>query len=571
MKKSVLVFATLTVALALLFMVSPFIGSAKAEENYAIEHVNHSISVMYNGYVVINDTITVNVTGSSLADFTMGFPQKYGSQILRCVAYSGSTSLSTTLNTPLENRVGFYGVRIGFPNGIPETFSVHFVLSNSLLLQNESDLNSFVLDFPAYPSLTQPAKTCNVSINLPENAVFNGGTVPGFSYWQEQLPAFTYEPASLGFTAGTEIQIVDVVNLMREIRMNEFGEIEGMDTYDLVNKASKTVSFFEISLPANASNPFAEDQFGRKMSTLIQTDASLNRYQINLTLSLGKAQSTRFAIKYLLPSDYLLREGPDSYSLGLAMFQNVDYYIGQVSVSFILPEGAKILSVRSNMANDLSDVTRSVFQETVAMSKQGVMAMDNLSAQVTYSYNPVWLSFRPTIWVWTLAIVGSVIAAVAWKTSKSQSRAYVPTGAVKLNPEHLRSFVDGYEEKQKILSEMESLETRVQKGKIPRGRYKVRRRMLEARLATLSRSLGEFKEKMHAAGGQYSEFMRQLEVAETEINDAEANVKSVEARHNRGEISLEAYRKLLGDYKHRKDDAETSINGILLRLREETR
>jgi hypothetical protein len=216
-------------------------------------------------------------------------------------------------------------------------------------------------------------------------------------------------------------------------------------------------------------------------------------------------------------------------------------------------------------------MTRSVFQETVTMNKEGIIAMDNLNAQITYSYNPMWLSFRPTLWVWTLAIVGSVIAAVAWKAPKGQIGVYVPAGAAKLDPEHLRSFVDEYEEKQKIWSEMDSLETRVRKGKIPRGRYKIRRRMLEARLATLSRSLGEFKERMRAAGGHYSEFMRQLEVAETEINEVEANVKSVEARHNRGEISLEAYRKLLADYQHRKDNAETNINGVLLRLREETR
>jgi hypothetical protein len=248
----------------------------------------------------------------------------------------------------------------------------------------------------------------------------------------------------------------------------------------------------------------------------------------------------------------------------------VNYYIDQTSVSFIFPEGAQIISAE-NKNNDLSDVTRSVFQETVTMSKQGVIGMDNVSAQIAYQYNPMWLSFRSTIWVLALAIVGSVIVAVAWKAPKGQPRIYVPTGAVKLDPEHLRSFADGYEEKQKIRLEMESLEARVQKGRIPRQRYKIRRRILEARLATLSRDLGEFKEKMRVAGGQYSDFMRQLEVAETEINEAEANIKSVEARHNRGEISLEAYRKLSADYQRRKENAETTINGVLLRLREETR
>jgi hypothetical protein len=65
--------------------------------------------------------------------------------------------------------------------------------------------------------------------------------------------------------------------------------------------------------------------------------------------------------------------------------------------------------------------------------------------------------------------------------------------------------------------------------------------------------------------------MRQLEIAETEINEVEANIKSIEARHSRGELSLEAHRKLLSDYQRRKEGAGTTINGILLRLREEIR
>jgi chromosome segregation ATPase len=123
----------------------------------------------------------------------------------------------------------------------------------------------------------------------------------------------------------------------------------------------------------------------------------------------------------------------------------------------------------------------------------------------------------------------------------------------------------------KILFEIDSLEAKVQKGRIPRRRYKVQRKTLEMRLSTLARTLADVKERMRSAGGHYSDLMRQLEVAETEINEAEANVKSIDARHSRGEISLETYRKLLGDYQRRKEKAETTINGILLRLREEIR
>ena len=92
---------------------------------------------------------------------------------------------------------------------------------------------------------------------------------------------------------------------------------------------------------------------------------------------------------------------------------------------------------------------------------------------------------------------------------------------------------------------------------------------METRLDALYRSLAELKEKMRAAGGRYANFMRQLEVAETEIAEVEANIESIKARHRRGELSLGAYRKLLTDYERRREKAETTIDGVLIRLREE--
>jgi chromosome segregation ATPase len=99
----------------------------------------------------------------------------------------------------------------------------------------------------------------------------------------------------------------------------------------------------------------------------------------------------------------------------------------------------------------------------------------------------------------------------------------------------------------------------------------VQKKTLEMRLETLSRDLTELKEGMRAAGGHYSELMLQLEVAEAESNEVGTNIKNTETLHNRGELSLEAYRKRLDEYQRRKEKAETTINGILLRLREEIR
>jgi chromosome segregation ATPase len=172
--------------------------------------------------------------------------------------------------------------------------------------------------------------------------------------------------------------------------------------------------------------------------------------------------------------------------------------------------------------------------------------------------------------VWSIALVGCTIFVIS-KRPRAPATVALPPGAARLRPENLKTFVDSYEEKMRILSEIDALEARVQKGRIPRRRYKVQKKTLEMRLATLSRDMGELKENMRASGGHYADLMRQLEVAETEINDAEANIKNIEARQNRGEITMELYRNRVEEYGRRKEKAETTINGILLRLREEIR
>jgi len=264
-----------------------------------------------------------------------------------------------------------------------------------------------------------------------------------------------------------------------------------------------------------------------------------------------------------------------NFNLTFPLFQGIDYYIKKASVTFVLPEGARILNFKNTLLDSVYDITKNVFQETVVISREDVSYLENVLPsenvlQFTYDYNPLWSSFRPTLWMLVLAIVGCAIVVV-WRRPEAPASVVASTAAVRLNLEDVRSFVDLYEEKKKITLESESLETMVHKGRIPRRRYKVRKKTLEIRLSTLSRSLSELKERMHVAGGKYADLMRQLEIAETEINEVEAGIKSIEARHSRGEISLETYRKLLTDYKHRKEKTEATINGILLRLREEIR
>lgn len=579
MKREALMFTALTIGMLVLASTAFNIKDVKAktdytieQENHTIEQVNHTIEVMYNGYIFINDTIRITVQASN--GFLIGFPYKYGLHILRCTAYNETDTFPVSLNVPLDNRVGFYGVKVNFPQGTPQVFTVGFVLSNNLLSFTQ---DHYTLNFPAYPSLTNTATNCSVVIILPEGAkdvtvAKDDGAVNASTYLKQNLPAFTYSSANVTFSlTGDEIQLFDIKELRREVRINGIGEIEGSDSYYIKSKMHKEINSIEIILPPNASNPTAQDQFGRKIPKPVQIDEKTNRYRITFTLPLKSYNSTtRFTVKYYLPREvYIKQEGSSNFDFTSPLLQHVNYYIEKLSVTFVLPEGAKVSSENASVSGVCSTM-RGVFQEAVTINRQGVFSLDSFNVKISYEYTPLWLSFRPTLWMWALAVAGCAIAVV-WKRPRVPVPVAVPKVVVRLSPEHIRTFVTAYEEKRKIILEIKSLEARVRKGKIPRRRYKVRRRTLETRLNALSRNLSDLKEKLRAVGGRYRDLMHQLEVAETEINEVEANIESIEARHRRGELSLGAYRKLLADYKRRKEKSETTIDGILIRLREEIR
>jgi hypothetical protein len=545
------------------------------DESYTIQRVDHQVEVMYSGHVVIRDTISV--TGQ-LTDFLIGFPHKYGSYVLKGVAYDDNTNVfPVSLGVQLGDRSGFYGAKISFPQGSPQVFTVAFILSNSLVSQ---DSNEFSLDFPAYPSLVKDAATCHSLLALPE-AVQNititkdDGTVQATNFIRANLPAYTYSSAIATFplSAGS-LQIININNLDRQVKISPMGDIAVSDCYRIKNNSTARIGSLKISLPLDAANVVARDEFGRNLATDVPVSSGNTRFvNVTLTSPLNSGASTRVSADYTLPS---ASSGQTTrFTLNFDLFSALNCYVDEATVKFVPPEGAKFLEPQLSSLDPSSSLIREIFQETLSINREGVSNIDYAipsedALQITYDYNPLWLSFRPTLWIWALAAVGTVIIAV-WRRPKAAAprRVAAPKASVGLSPDHVRAFNEAYEEKNRIASELKFLEARAQKGKIPRRRYKVQRRTLEVRLDTLSKNIAELKTIFRSAGGIYADLVRQLDIAETELVEVATNIRTIEVRHRRGELSLEDYKKSLADYQRRKEKAETTINGILLRLREE--
>lgn len=566
-------FTILTVAMILVISTLLNIRNVSANGNYAIEHVDHTINVMYNAYVLMNDTI--RLSGQLPDSFLLGFPYRFGPYVLRVLvsdADNPSNTFPATLNEPLENHSGFYGVNVDFSRGAPQNFTVEILFSNRLIAQDPQNASVYSVAFPAFPSLVKVASSCNSTVVLPKNAQYVTGTVSSLAFAENNLTAFTSNSSALVFSLlDAEMQLFDVNQMDREIRVSEFGDVTGSDSYYITNQAALPMSAVDVVLPAKAFDTSAEDQFGGTMDQPTLTAANTSRYEINLT-RLDAAKSSRFTVNYRLPSDVYIKQqaGNGSFALGVTLFRELDYYINETTVTIVLPEGAKLQTFSDTLADGSYGIGKNVFQERVTIDGPGMFSLTGFSIGLVYDYNPLWSAFRPTIWVMFLTVIGVTVVLVLRRPRGPTLVAASMTG-LRLRPEYIKSFVEAYEEKMKVTAEIDSLESKAQKGRIQRRRYKVQRKTLETHLDTLSRNLTELKEKMRGAGGHYANLMRTLEVAETEMNEVDANVKSIEARHGRGEISLETYRKLLGDYHRRKDRTETTIDGILLRLREEIR
>ncbi len=569
----VLVFA---VAILLPFSVSIQVVLAQGAE-YTIQNVDHQVEVLYSGNMIISDTI--HVSGQLTGDFLIGFPYKYGSHVLKGIAYSGNDVFQVSLGVELADQSGFYWAKVGFPQGAPEVFTVVLFLDNGLL---SPKTNGFILDFPAYPAFEKDVSQCNVNFVLPEVAVVlnvtkDDGVVFTDNFVKENLPAFTYSPAILTFNVpAIWIRTISIPTLNRQITISPAGDAMASDSYRITNTSPDTLGGLRMLVPINATNVVARDDFNRVLATEdLNNVGDMRLVNVTFISSLASDQSILLTTEYTLPN--VVSQQGSGLTVNLDPFPNFNIYIDDASVTFVLPEGARFLSPQRESIGSSSSLVREVFQETLTVRQEGVsekmysVLFEN-GLKITYEYNPLWLSFRPSLWALTMAVIGAVVVFV-WRRPKAADpiRMAAAKATIGLSPDHVKAFTEAYNEKTRIDSDLKVLEARAQKGRISRRRYKVQRRSLEVRLDAISKNISELKRVFRSAGGVYADLIRQLDIAETELVEVEADTRSSEVRHRRGELPLEAYKKSLADYQRRKEKAETTINGILLRLREELR
>ncbi len=582
---AILLFA-LCILPALAVTLAPAAKASSTQTSLDVE-VDHVVQIKDGGLVIINDTVKLlTKSGESVMrqNYTLGFPYAYQSNLDFAFAYetkNPNSSLKLELNAGM-GKIGFYGVNVVFPQAVnisndkPYQFTVVFVFSNRISFRSLEQTILYNASFPAYPSLTQSASKANLTIVFPVGLNYTSSsykqeglnftrTVTGSKQYfkydvKNNLTEFSDQTGWFAFLkSASALRILEVNEVRRGIEFSGLEKIVVSDSYRMVSKADKLAQI-EIKLPKGAFDVSEYDEFG-----------SLSFTNVTLTFAtpFDEGEEARFLVRYQLPwKNHTSTESWSVFRVSLTLFENVDWTIRKLTTTITLPEGATLTS--SPVSAGLNSVQNSAFQSSLTFVFQNATPFQKeIATPFNFKYGRVvfWESFRPTLWMGFLVmVIGAIVGA--WRVYRPPT-APVPTAIIRIRAEELRSFVDSYDEKRRYQREIESLEAQAKKGKIPRRLYKVRRVSAENRLTSLSRDLSALTEKIHRAGPRYADLMRQLEVAETELQGVEADISRTEVRYRRGEISAAAYHKLLEDSYRRRDRSKTTIDGVLLRLREE--
>ncbi len=377
----------------------------------------------------------------------------------------------------------------------------------------------------------------------------------------EQIDATFELPLSREYSSTefqTPVLIVDYQfdTVKREITLDEGRSILVTNTYSITNLGDQ-IDTMELGYPKDAYDIKVRDEMGN-----LEVSERSETLSISLRQTVLTDQKLMLFLVYHLPwEDYITQQNGMNYRLHFTFYEEFNWTIGELTVSIKLPEGAEFQSSSPSP----QDSDKSGLYDTATFVFLNVTSSEDLNFEINYRYLLFWSSLYPTVWVMVLAVILSAFA-ILWKAPKPSTTMVIP-----VPPDELRKFVKVYEEKTRIKSELESMKERLQKGRISRRRFKVRKKMLDGRLSTLSRDLSSLHDEIRSGGPKYANMMRQIEVAETNLEGAERDIQRVEIRYKRGEVSKGAYGKLIDEYKRRSEEAEATIDGVILRLKEEIR
>ena len=550
------------------------------EGNHPEVRIDRTVRVEDGGALIINDTIILSPSSygetGSISELVVGFPYNYKGNLTYISAVDQYTNPLDIVMDVDMGRTGFYGFKVVLPQPVDLEASGRYrititcVFSGLVESEPPPKTATFHASFPLHPSLTFEAKSCNVTIILPSGASYSIGSLnftkekvddrDVLRHSMSPLDSYAKTTAWIRFTSASftifEVEVVD-----REIKVEEWGSLTVTEFYQIINHANKLPWEISIWVPQNATEISASDPYG-PLQVNVEDKAGYKEVDVRRRAGIS-GNRIKLNLRYRLPyKGIVAQNGWGSYNLKIAFPPREGWIIERLNVTIILPEGAKTQTSSGNLT--LSHLRRNVLQEVITFTGLNVTSLHHVGVNLVYNYDILWVSFRPTLW--SMTVMGVVCMILYLRGAPKPEVAAAPPPA---SLEILGRFIDRYEERMRIISELDSMERQVYRGKLSRRKYRLRRNALDGRLSRLQREINKLREEISKLDRRYADRMRQLEIAEADLETTKMNIDRLRARYRRGEISREAYRRLLDEYNRRRERAENTIEEVILRIKEQ--
>lgn len=354
-----------------------------------------------------------------------------------------------------------------------------------------------------------------------------------------------------------------IENWERDIKINAWGGISATDKCVVINNSNASLRLFFFYIPLNASSISVQDIFGTYGSTslTVVNYETFTSVRIYLRNSLNVQNKMSLMISYNLPSNaYITQSGWQDCVLNVALSKPSDWYVEESKLTVSLPEGAEYGAASKTP----SLVQKTGLSVTVEYDDANFTQISDPIIVLQYQYFILWAIFRPALWT---GIAIAAFGAVYFTRRRFMSS---PTAAAApFTSSLLKDFVNLYEQRRRLRSDLEAMEAQTEKGKLSRRKYRLRKSSVDDHISRLEKELSQLSDKIATASEQHSERMKNLKKAEQEIETMKNDVQRAEARFLRKEITAEARRKMLDEYDRMKERAENTIEETILRLKEE--
>gem|GEM_PF-3626006 len=541
-------------------------------------YVNYSL-------LVLEDNLTVVASGNAtLSSFLYGIPLAWAeAKRVKIMFFSCNTSsLASSIEVSEELEMGdldFVGYLISLnpPLSLSEGdrvgLNITFVLNGTLSISQKAETKEYEheLDVLLYPCTSFFLSNATVEVELPprvsgvrvEPSDLESGREKKDQVWfifhnSTDISEFTGKSMRVVFDKGAPLPLFYCREVVRELRLEPFGVLRVLDTYELRSDINGEFEFVDLILPRDVSAVSAFDHMG-ELKTRVDEVGKAKRVRITFRSPI-KPENNRITLKlyYELPWGSLVSsEGLLSYHFSFDVSYGLNWPVDFILLKVFLPEGGSFSS--SEPAPD--HVGRELFREYVGFSLSSVMPFGSPRISISFSYSVLWPSLWPSLWACLAGLVGCLLIKLLKVPPIALPALLVPV-------EKVREFVEAYERRMKLRGQLSELREALRKKKISRRKYKVRSRAINEELSRLDKKVASLRSELLSAGGMVAELLRNMEVAESELASVERDMRTLEARYKRKEISSEAYRKLLRDYRRREDRAKVAIREALLRLRE---